>query len=514
MSLPRRVVLRILGGAVVALPLLAGCADQGSTGILVPSAAPLPEPFGVPLPIPPVLEPVRTDESTDYYEITQRAAKREILPGLTTEIWGYNGIFPGPTLVTRRGRRAVVRQRNELPVPVAVHLHGGVTPEEHDGYPIDVILPVGGWQPDPAHAGHPLGVTSQDEREYVYPLDQPACTLWYHDHRMDFTGPQVYRGLAGFHLVRDDIEDALPLPRGERDVPLMICDRTFAEDGSFAYPSIDPSLGGVPGVPVDLMDGVLGDVNLVNGAPWPYLEVSNTRYRFRILNAANARRYRLQLDPRPAEGPSFVQVGSDVGLLGAPIAHDQIEIASAERFDVVIDFAAYPVGTEVTLVNAYGVETTRPIMRFHVVREEPDDTRIPERLVEFETLDRADATVERDFRFANDRVDGVRMWTINGLPFDPERIDADPALGAVEIWRLRTNVHHPVHLHMAHFQVLTRNGRAPGPYDAGWKDTVDLAGGEEAEIIVRFDGFQGRYVFHCHNLEHEDMMMMANFRVR
>ncbi|APU14318.1 MULTISPECIES: multicopper oxidase family protein [Actinoalloteichus] len=514
MTLTRRTMLRLIGGAVVSLPLLSACAAEGSTGILLPSGAPLPDPFGVPLPVPPVLQPTGTDETTDYYAITQRAADVEILPGLTTEVWGYNGIFPGPTIVTRRGRRVVVRQRNELPVPVAVHLHGGVNPAEHDGYPTDLILPVGGWEPNPEHAAHhPMGDTTQDEREYVYPLEQRACTLWYHDHRMDFTGPQVYRGLAGFHLLRDDGEDALGLPSGDRDIPLMICDRSFTEDGSFDYPSLDPSLGGAPGVGEEMMEGVLGDVILVNGAPWPYLEVSDTRYRFRILNASNARRYQLQLDPPPADGPSFVQIGSDVGMLGAPISHDQVEIASAERFDLVIDFSAYPVGTEVTLVNAYGTETTRPVMRFHVVREESDDSSIPDRLVEFETLDPATAVVERDFRFARDRIDGERMWTINGEPFDPERIDADPALGSVEIWRLRTNVHHPVHLHMAHFQVLTRNDREPGPYDAGWKDTIDLAGGEEAEIIIRFAGHTGRYVFHCHNLEHEDMMMMANFQV-
>ncbi len=245
------------------------------------------------------------------------------------------------------------------------------------------------------------GDTGQGTKEYVYPVDQPAATLWYHDHRMDFTGPQVYRGLAGFHIIRDDEEDALPLPKGEREIPLMICDRSFAEDGSFDYPAIDPTLRGEPGVEGDFMRGVLGDVILVNGAPWPFLEVTNTRYRFRILNASNARRFKLALDPPPREGPSFVQVGSDVGLLARPIKHDQIEVAPAERFDVVADFSAYPVGTQVTLTSEYGADgATGQVMRFRSARQAKDDSDVPSRLVEVKRLSKSDAAVTREFRFA------------------------------------------------------------------------------------------------------------------
>ncbi len=279
---------------------------EGSAGVVLASSARLPEPFTVPLPIPPVLKPVRTTSDTDYYEITQRVARQEILPGVKTEVWGYDGIFPGPTILSRRGRRTVVTHRNELPVPTVVHLHGGRTPAEHDGYPTDLVLPVGGWRHGDHHGG---GNVSQDSKEYVYPLDQPAATLWYHDHRMDFTGPQVYKGLAGFHLVHDDVEDALPLPRGEREVPLMIADRAFAADGAFDYPSLDPTLRDQPASRRSFMSGVLGDCVLVNGAPWPVLEVTNTRYRFRLLNASNARRYRLALDPPPPNGPAFAQIG-------------------------------------------------------------------------------------------------------------------------------------------------------------------------------------------------------------
>jgi len=340
---------------------------------------------------------------------------------------------------------------------------------------------------------------------------------------MDFTGPQIWRGLAGFHIVHDDVEDALPLPKDKKDVPLMLCDRSFGEGGSFLYPSLDPSLQGKPGVKGNYMDGVLGDTILVNGVPWPFMEVSNTRYRFRILNASNARRYRLALDPGPSDGLPFVQVGSDGGLLWAPITHRTIPIAPAERFDVVIDFSKYPLGTGVTLKNHLGNGTTSRVMRFHVVHKEKEESTVPERLSdmaerlsdmgEFKALGDSNARLTRKLSFTRAFHNGHEVWAINGKVFDPSRIDARPKLGSTEIWELTTDVHHPVHIHQVHFKVLSRNGGEPPPTDAGWKDTIDLRPFEVARVLARFDGYRGKYVIHCHNLEHEDMMMMANFVV-
>lgn len=518
----RREVLRAAARAAAALPLLpfaSACTSEdlvgGSTGALLRSRTQLPEPFTVPLPVPPVLQPIQSGATADRYEIVQRQGRQQILPGLTTEVWGYNGIFPGPTIVARSGRRVVVTHRNQLPVPVSVHLHGARTPPEHDGYPTDLVLPAAGW--DTMHPGHgsmahgATGHVSQGARDYAYPLEQRAATLWYHDHRMDFTGPQVYRGLAGFLIVHDDEEDALPLPRGERDLPLMICDRAFDADGSFRYPALDPALRDRPGVSQEFVRGVLGDVVLVNGTPWPQLEVTATRHRLRFLNASNARRYQLQLDPPPRNGSPFVQVGSDGGLLPRPIPLDAIEIAPAERFDVVVDFSAYPAGTRVRLLNRFDQGGPGWVMRFHVVRAAPDDSAVPLRLARVETLSRSAAAATRAFRFF--QLDDRSGWVINGNRFDSGRVDARPRLGTTEVWHLQTDLHHPIHLHLAHFQVLRRGGQGPGRYDAGWKDTIDLRPGEEAEIIAAFTGFRGRYVFHCHNLEHEDMAMMANFEV-
>jgi spore coat protein A len=442
MSRGKFLQLGLVAGAGLLFPFGASACSssrEGSTGRLLRSESRLPQPFQISLPVPPILEPVRSDANVDYYEMTQKVGKADILPGLKTEVWGYDGIFPGPTIESRSGRRIVVRQINELPVPVSTHLHGGRTPPESDGFPTDLILPEA--YPSPAghgHSGEAGWSFHEGSREYSYPLEQRASTLWYHDYRMDFTAPQVWRGLAGFHTVRDDEVDALPLPKGEKDMPLMICDRSFSEDGSFLYPSLDPSLQGEPGVEQDYMQGVLGDVVLVNGAPWPYMEVSNTKYRFRILNASNARRYDLALDPEPREDVApFVQVGSDGGLLGAPLSHRTVPIAQAERFDVIVDFSRYPVGTEVTLKNRIGEGATADIMQFRVVRKEKEESAVPERLSDmgdFDALDESKTVLTRDFNFTRAGHEGEVVWGVNGEVFDPERVDARPELGSTEIW--------------------------------------------------------------------------------
>ncbi|WP_117212932.1 multicopper oxidase family protein [Allorhizocola rhizosphaerae] len=480
----RRAFLGLAGA--LAIP---GCTAERA-GVVLASRLPLPRPFTVPLTMPAVARPL-VDGGTAY-ELVQRPSRVEIIPGTRTEVWGYDGTFPGPTFDVRAGRPITVSMVNELPVPTSTHLHGGVNPPQFDGYPTHLVVPT---------------------RRFVheYPLSQPAATLWYHDHRMDFTGPQVYRGLAGMFILRDDVDDALPLPKGDKDIPLLICDRAFDADGSFLY----PSLPGRPGVKGEYHQGVEGDVILVNGAPWPELEVDSTRYRFRLLNASNARRYDLRLDPAPPDSSApFTQVGSDVGLLGAPQRLDRVVLASAERADVVVDFGAYPVGTEVTLVNRLDAGPAGQVMRFRVARRGNDDSRVPAKLADLEPLAPGRAVHRRrfDFRLSGPGAHGTH-WKINGETFDPARTSATPRLGTTELWTFSSDFHHPVHVHLGHFQVYRRNGRAPGPADAGWKDTVDVRPFEVVEVLVRFEGHRGRYVLHCHNLEHEDMAMMANFDV-
>jgi spore coat protein A len=505
-ALSRRALLGLAGGIGVAA--LTGCASDGpGTGQLLTSNRALPEPFHTPLPIPPVAKSIRRDDTTDYYVVTQRAADVEILPGVRTTIWGYDGIFPGPTFVGRSGRAMVVTVRNELPVPTSTHLHGGVTPPNSDGFPTDLVVPTGYNVHAGAHAHVGASTTGwqyhDKTKDYVYPMAQRGATLWYHDHRMDFTAPQVWRGLAGAFIVRDDAEDQLGLPGGERDIPLFICDRAFAADGSLRYPSLDPTLTN-PGVTEEFMPGVFGDVILVNGAPWPQLEVSNARYRFRLINGSNARRFQLRLSTG-----GFTQIGSDGGLLAAPVEHTALTIAPGERYDVVVDFSRYRVGEQITLINALGEGRTADVMRFVVTRSEPDSSRVPAVLSTVPKLAGSDAVATRqfDFRWRDNQ------WTINGRSYDPTAVIATPKLDTVELWRFTSDFHHPVHLHLAQFQVLSRNGRAPLALDGGWKDTVDIRPYEVVEVLARFVGYRGRYMIHCHNLEHEDMAMMANFQV-
>ncbi|HEV2778621.1 MAG TPA: multicopper oxidase domain-containing protein [Actinophytocola sp.] len=518
----RRAVLRWGLAGTLGLALPAGTAVVSGGRSRGPAAAPsaaedaLPTwAFGTPLPIPAVLRPVSTEGGVDRYEIVQREGRQRIVPDATTAIWGYDGTFPGPTIEARRGRPVVVTHRNELPAPTVVHLHGGVVPPQDDGHPLDLVLPVGA-QADAVqteHARHGVAGLAAGSRAYAYANDQPAATLWYHDHRMAFTGPQVYRGLAGFYLIRDDAEDALALPRGERDIPLLIADRQLAPDGSLFYPAADPT-GRRPGVTERYHhSGMAGETVTVNGVAWPFLEVDAALYRLRFLNASNARPYRLVLDPPPPGGNGFVQIGSDVGLLPRPVRYEMFVISPGERYDMLVDFSRYQPGTRVTLRNNVGDGTAGHVMRFVVARRARDDARVPETLVPDARPPAKDQPgADRRWAFFSGPQEGTAPPMVNFQLYDMTRIDARPTLGSTEIWDITADPTHPIHLHMAHFRILRRNGGPPEPQDAGWKDTVFVPSGG-MRIAVTFTGHRGRYVLHCHNLEHGDTGMMANLEV-
>ncbi len=434
-------------------------------------------PFTISMTVPPVLQPVSRNETTDFYEITMRPAQKEIIPGLLTTIWGYNGSFPGPTILARSDREVSIRQRNNLNVETSVHLHGGHTPPSSDGYPLDMIEP-------------------GEHKDYVYPNHQLPATLWYHDHVMDFTGRNVYQGLAGCYIISDDVEDAMPLPSGRYDIPLVIQDRQFNADGSLVY-----NAGAIA--------GFMGDRILVNGSVQPFFHVERRKYRFRILNGSNARRYQFSL----STGQQFIQIGSDGGLLSAPAARSTITLSPAERVDLVIDFAQQSTGSSIVLNNLLGTGSTAQVMQFRVMARaygkwRQDKFSVPETLRPVQAIPPGDATVTRLFTLT-----GHSM--INNMTFDPNRIDADPLLNATEIWTFQnqSGMHHPMHLHDIMFQVLDVNGGPPPAWDAGWKDTVNVPPGATIRIIGKFTDYTGLYVFHCHNLEHEDAGMMAQFMV-
>jgi FtsP/CotA-like multicopper oxidase with cupredoxin domain len=443
--------------------------------------------FRIPLPIPSVLDPVRTDATTDYYEVVQREAWVEIIPGAPTRIWGYNGSFPGPTIRARRGRTTVVTHTNNLSAPSVVHLHGGVTRPEFDGFPTDAIAP-------------------GETRRYEYANTGRAATLWYHDHHHLRAGRNLYMGLAGFYLLEDGAEINGRLPRDKYDIPLMLQDRAFTPDGELIYDHHGHH-------------GAEGCVMLVNGAPWPALDVARRKYRFRILNGSNATPLRLAL----STGQPMAQIATDGGLLPRPVSLTNIDITMGARVEVVVDFSHCPVGSHVTLQNLRARGPLSRVMRFDVVRTERDDSSVPDVLAEFEPLKPSLATRMRTFVFGGEPrwciPPGVQ-WVINGKRFDPSRVEADPKLGEVEVWRFVNRsflgiftMLHPVHTHLAPFQILRRNGRAPGAHEGGWKDTVAIDRGEKVDVIIRWSGYRGRYLLHCHNLEHEDHSMMARVDV-
>jgi FtsP/CotA-like multicopper oxidase with cupredoxin domain len=206
-----------------------------------------------------------------------------------------------------------------------------------------------------------------------------------------------------------------------------------------------------------------------------------------------------------------VQIGSELGLLPRPVELDELFVGPAERFDVVVDFGRYPVGSKVVLRNTLGKGGTAQVMRFDVVRRATDDSRAPGVVpVEQEQFDEQTLDPHRLFLFIVGR--GGAASTINFRKFDPARVDIRPRFGNTELWQVVTDGDHPVHTHGGQFRVVSRNNLPPAAQDSGWKDTVMVRGGE-VDLAVRYAGYRGKYLMHCHNLEHEDMLMMVNVEV-
>ena len=436
-----------------------------------------------------------------------------------TRMWGYNGTSPGPVIEARSGQSLRIEWASNLParhfLPVdhnlhgaekdkpevrsVVHVHGAKTPPASDGYPEDWYIP-------------------GKSATYTYPNEQEPATLWYHDHAMGINRLNIYAGLFGMYLIRDGFEDALNLPGGRYEIPLMIYDRSFRQDGSLDYPT-----SGMPDMP--WVPEAFGEAMLVNGKLFPYLDVEPRRYRFRVLNAANGRFFHLSL----ANGQKFVQIGTDQGLLAAPLALDSFVIAPGERFDLMIDFTPHAGERIVLKSDAF------EIMQFRVSKSPVrDDSALPATLRPVPKTPEALAVKTRRIpllEFESPTGDSMTML-LGGRHWDMP-VTEDPVLDTVEIWELinTTEDSHPIHLHMVRFQLLDRRGfdeplfyarrqirytgaaEPPEPYEAGWKDTIRAHSKMITRIIVRFEGYAGRYVWHCHVLEHEDNEMMRPYDV-
>jgi len=462
--LHRRDFVRLAAGSTAAL------ASGGLSLITACSEGPLaPSPGGTlarrgttvrnPLRIPPSVSP-------SGLSLGVGPAPADLGGGNTSAVWAYNSLFPGPTIRAASGTTAQIQLSNGLSDETITHWHGMIVPSAADGHPKDAIPPGGTYL-------------------YQFTIAQRACLNWYHPHPHMLTGEQVCMGLAGAFIVTDSTDSGLP--SGSYEVPLIVRDASFDRSGNLLY---KPRSG-----------GFLGNTALVNGTRDAQLNVDTALYRFRILNGANARIFRLTL----GSGVTFTLIGNDGGLLETSVPLTQIYLAPAERADLLVDFRQARIGDRLMLRDA---DSGWDLLEFVVTRQVSVPATIPSTLSTITKL--ANPVVTRTFSF-----DG--MSKINGKVYALNRVDFQVPFGQTERWRFVTNGNapHPVHVHGASFQVQARTGGRGQvfPWERGWKDTVLLHDNESVEVFIRFDGFRGRYLIHCHKLEHEDMGMMANFDV-
>jgi FtsP/CotA-like multicopper oxidase with cupredoxin domain len=414
--------------------------------------------------------------------------------GLQAPVWALNGQVPSPLLRVRRGGRIQLTMQNQLPQDLILHWHGLVPPDDMDGHPRWAVGPGGSYA-------------------YDFAVSDRAGTYWYHSHTHHRTAEQTYRGIAGLLLVEADEEQALGLPSGAREIPLILQDRRVDAQGVPYYDPIGPAM----------MAGYMGPEGFANGTRRAFLEVDAAVYRFRILNGSNARIFRLAFDGNLP----FVLIGNDGGLLPAPVTLTSIDMAPAERADLLLDLRSVPVGQRIglrsiafTMLGGMGFMGGQnlqgdplDLLELRVARAAQDDTRIPTALPMVPGFPVGNPVRERTFVFTSEQM----SHRINGREWDMDRIDERIPFDEPEVWTFVNDsaMPHPVHVHATHFEVLSRTGGRGRllAWEAGRKDTVLLHPRETVRVALRFTAQRGLYLMHCHNLEHEDHGMMANILI-
>jgi FtsP/CotA-like multicopper oxidase with cupredoxin domain len=465
--------------------------------------------FEQPLVVPP------TRRGADIRLVMRRAGVRTLPDGPRTSMWTFDGHYPGPTIRRRGGRGTRVTVVNRLPRgagSTSTHLHGDHHASADDGQPTTHLVARG------------------EQRTYDYPLvvdgrPTPGSFFWYHDHRMDRTARNNWRGLQGMFIVTDPPVRGLRLPRGRRDVPLMVSERSFTSRNQLTDPFADgPEMVGHhgemswtgPHAPPD--DATVGDTVLVNGRYAPYLDVSATRYRFRLLNSSPFSSYNFTL----SDGRPFLQIGTGSGLLPQAVVRSSVLLGPAQRADVVVDLTG-ATGQRIVLGSVPAApgesgDDAREVavMELRVGAPAPDASRLPSRLPSPRLASPVPARVSKTWTFGlEESSHHGSAWTINGRAFDPGRVDHRSRLGTVERWRFRntSDVTHYVHVHAEQWRTMLRDGRRPPPWERGLEDTWRLEPGEEVEVAARFTDHTGPFMIHCHMLDHEDHGMMARFDV-
>ncbi|MGG4489909.1 multicopper oxidase family protein [Metabacillus idriensis] len=503
--------------------------------------------FTDPLPIIPLLKPHHKEKNFTYFKVRMTECRLTLHSELNpSTLWCYENSFPGPTIEVETGEKTYIKWMNKLPtnhflpvdytvhgahrdvpeVRTVVHVHGANVEWESDGYP-EAWFTKGFKQTGPSFR----------KKVYDYENNMRPCTLWYHDHALGITRLNIYAGLAGFYLIRDQHERSLNLPSGKYEIPLMIQDKSFNKDGSLYYPKQPEEP--VPDLEVSIVPEFFGDVNLVNGKVWPYLNVEPRKYRFRLLNAANSRFYLLKLD----SGQLFYQIGTERGLMKYPIGVQEIMLAPAERADIIVDFTNLE-GRKVILQNHAKAPfpsgdmpdpNAAAIMEFRVSLplSAIDTSAIPAYLGPY-TAFKENCVSSMRFLTLDDKLDryGRELMLLDNKTWD-DPISEKPKLGTIEIWHLinLTADTHPIHIHLVDFQILDRRpfdtekfkkekvisytgfSIPPEPQERGWKDTVRANPDQVTRIIMKFESYTGLYVWHCHMLEHEDYEMMRPFIV-
>jgi bilirubin oxidase len=434
---------------------------------------------------PPVLRNTSEKPGVVELDLTAAPSQVELVPGKPTTAWAYNGTVPGPTIELHEGDTVTIHFHNKLAQTTTVHWHGLHIPAGADGSPLYPVVPGG----------------SQD---YVFKIPLgTAGTYWYHPHPDMTTTEQVAKGLYGALVVRP-ADDPLA---GIRDRLLILSDNRFKPDGSVDFPDHMSPAG-----QIDAENGREGNVLLVNGQAMPSLSIApGELQRWRVINASPARIYRLAIP-----GRKLLHVGSDGGLFAAPREVDELLIANSERVEFLVR-GGEP-GSRVVL-------QTLPYDRYDP-HTRPSDWNQPHDLVELRTSTGAperpmtvpaklrDVAALDTAKVAARRTIVFSQGLINGKTMDMRRVDVSARLGTTEIWQVENVVgmDHPFHLHGFRFQVLDRDG-VPEPY-LSWKDSVNVPKHGRVRVAVRFEDFAGKWMFHCHILDHEDMGMMGILQLR
>ncbi|WP_022886155.1 multicopper oxidase family protein [Glaciibacter superstes] len=437
--------------------------------------------FATPIRIPPLLESEIIDGER-VFRLTAQAGETELVPGAVFATMGFNGTHLGPTIRAARGERVRIHVTNDLTMPTTAHWHGMILPASQDGTAHQSIKPEATWTA-------------------AWQIDQPATTLWYHPHPHGQTELQVSRGMAGLFLIDDDASSALPSEYGVDDIPLIIQDVTIQSGRT------------LPGTPITAPIGRIGNTVIVNGTHQPRFQASTSLVRFRILNASAARCYNLELATRV----TFYLVGTDGGLLPSPEPLTSLLLSPAERAEVLIpvprdaDLVLRSVPHDLGMSHGdnitSGAEDTLGILRITRAADATTKT-LPVALSSTALPERKDTTTERHFTLGN--------TTINGKSMDMSRIDTVITANSTETWTISNSSDraHNFHIHGTQFAVNAVNGAAPEPQNRGWKDTIFIAPGDTAELIVPFSSFADPstpYMYHCHMLWHEDQGMMAQY---